>query len=173
MKKLILAGLLAFLFASCSDKVVADGVLDLKGANARDIKVHLSGEKRIKDFVIKGLDKPSIVVYWATYCDYCIAEIPHLVNLQQKYKDKIKIMGFSVENKPKQDFLDFIRYHNINYDIFYGKEVYELADSMGGVRGIPAIFMFDKNGVFHKNFLGLLPPEILESEIKTLLEAKS
>ncbi|MGP1561013.1 MAG: redoxin domain-containing protein [Helicobacteraceae bacterium] len=173
MKKIFLALFLAAaVFTGCSDNKPAKAQtmdLALKDIEGNTVMARSSGENRIKDLTIVGVAKPIVAVYWATYCPSCKAEIPHLIKLQEKYKDQIQIIGLTAERKDRQTLKEFATYHSMNYPIFYGDEVFKLAEAMGGVRGIPAIFIFDKTGKFHKNFLGLLPFEILESEIKALI----
>lgn len=45
--------------------------------------------------VFKG--KPTLMNFWATWCPPCIAEMPHLNELAEEYKDKINIVGVQVD----------------------------------------------------------------------------
>ncbi|MFL2660975.1 MAG: TlpA family protein disulfide reductase [Alphaproteobacteria bacterium] len=40
--------------------------------------------------------------FWATWCPPCIKEIPHLIELENKFKDDIKVIYISVDNNPKK-----------------------------------------------------------------------
>ncbi|SEM68468.1 Thiol-disulfide isomerase or thioredoxin [bacterium A37T11] len=71
--------------------------------------------------------------FWATWCGPCVAEIPHLEQLQQDYKDKnIVFASISVDKeKDKQKWKDFVARHHMkgkqlwvdeaNNKIFSGK----------------------------------------------------
>lgn len=158
------------IFCACSDsKVSTPQNLNFTSPDGKKISVVTSGSGRIKNVKIGKLNKPFVAVYWATHCKYCVAEIPHLVKLYSKYKDRVDFFAPLAENKPAKEIQDFAKYHNVNYDILMGDDVFVLAKAMGGVRGIPAIFIFDKNGEMSSNFVGAVTPEILEKEIKKLL----
>ncbi|MFO0958855.1 MAG: TlpA disulfide reductase family protein [Isosphaeraceae bacterium] len=46
--------------------------------------------------------KTYVVEFWATWCGPCLATIPHLTDLQKKYKD-ITFIGVSIwEDEPKE-----------------------------------------------------------------------
>lgn len=147
-----------------------DNKVVLAKLDGTPVEATLSGENRIKDFTFSNAQGKSVVaVYWSTTCPPCIAEIPHLIEFQEKYKDSVKILGVLVEDKTKEEVAEFVKYHGITYDILYGEGNYDLADAMGGVRGIPAMYLFNKDGSLHKNFVGLVPPEMLEAEIKKMI----
>lgn len=40
--------------------------------------------------------QPYVVEFWATWCLPCIANVPHLTELQERYKDKATIVGIAV-----------------------------------------------------------------------------
>ncbi len=183
--KLLIATLVIAFLAGCSsdnssnnekqtlkkgETIKKSEIISLESLLGEPIEAELTGEGRIKDFTFSNAkDKVVIAMYWSTNCPSCIAEIPHLIKLQEKYPDSLKVLGVLVEDKAKEDVEEFVAYHEINYDTLYGEANYELADAMGGVRGIPAMFIFKKDGTLHKNFVGLLPPEMLEAELKKIL----
>lgn len=43
-------------------------------------------------------DKVYVVEFWATWCGWCVKSIPHLTELQKKYKDKVVFIGVSDED---------------------------------------------------------------------------
>ncbi len=124
-------------------------------------------------FKIEGNDKILMVDFFATWCPPCKAEIPHLVNLQNKYKDKIKIIGILMEeNKDIEELKNFIKYFNINYDIFVGRGNYDLASLLGGVSSIPLLVMYDKDGNYITHYMGAVPEEMIERDIQRALDER-
>ena len=58
-----------------------------------------SESKQIKLSDYKG--KLVLINFWASWCGPCRAELPSLVKLQDKYKDKnFTVLGLAVEDKP-------------------------------------------------------------------------
>jgi len=178
---------LIFFISGCEDKSVKevsknsslDSQSSVSSKKAEEITVTLEsidGKKLVlkqkhNGFAIEGSDKILFIDFFATWCPPCKAEIPHLVNLQNKYKDKIKIIGVLMEeNKDKEELKNFIKYFNINYDIFVGKGNYELASLLGGVSSIPLLLMYDKDGNYITHYMGAVPEEMIEKDIQKAIE---
>ncbi|MCV6608506.1 MAG: TlpA family protein disulfide reductase [Campylobacterales bacterium] len=174
MKKTLLVGIiLGFIFGGCSGDGIGSGggqaELEMAKLDGTPVTARFSGKNRKKNITFDHA-KGNIVlaVYWSTSCPPCRAEIPHLIKLQEKYRDKLTILGILVEDKSKEEIKEFAEYYGMNYDILYGEPNYIMADAMGGVRGIPAMFLYDKQGKQAKHYVGLIPPEMLEAEIVKL-----
>jgi thiol-disulfide isomerase/thioredoxin len=58
----------------------------------------LSVDKWVKGEPVEGFEpgKTYVVEFWATWCGPCRVSIPHLTELQKKYKDKASFIGVSV-----------------------------------------------------------------------------
>jgi thiol-disulfide isomerase/thioredoxin len=55
-------------------------------------------------------DQTYVVEFWATWCGPCKTSIPHLTELQKKYKDKgVKIIGVSVGEKDQKIVEPFVK----------------------------------------------------------------
>ncbi|MDX1808343.1 MAG: TlpA disulfide reductase family protein [Sulfurospirillaceae bacterium] len=116
-------------------------------------------------------DQVVLICFFATWCPPCKAEIPHLVNLQEKYKGKLKIIGILLEkNKDNDEIKNFINYHAINYTITNGEGNYELTDMVGGVKSIPFMIMYDKKGNYSTHYLGAIPEEMIDTDIENTLK---
>ncbi len=71
--------------------------------NVGDAAPKLAIEEFVKGDPIKSLEKGKIYVveFWATWCRPCQASIPHLTELQKKYRD-VAFLGVSIwEKKPE------------------------------------------------------------------------
>ncbi|MCR8679581.1 MULTISPECIES: TlpA family protein disulfide reductase [Campylobacter] len=120
------------------------------------------------DFNIK--DKAIFLNFFATWCPPCKVEIPYLVSLQEKFKDKLQIIGVSVEALSLEQANEFKELLNINYPIAYTDENQYLISSLGGVVGIPFSILYYPNGKFATSYSGLVPIEMLENDIKKVIE---
>lgn len=82
----------------------------------------MSDSDKIKLSDYKG--KLLLINFWASWCGPCLAEIPTLNNLQQKYKDRnFTVLGVAVEDKP---FIEkFLETHSLalSYPTTTGKKL--------------------------------------------------
>lgn len=101
---------------------------------------------------LKG--KVVILDFWATYCPPCLKGIPHFVELQNKYKDDLVVVGLNVggdEDKPK--IPAFAEKLKINYTLGYPEEALGSA-LMRNNSAIPQTFVFDREGKYVSGFVG-------------------
>lgn len=86
-------GIVATLLAVTSPQVLA-AVVNV-GDTAPDFSVTtLSGEKvTLSDY--KG-KKPVYLKFWATWCSYCVVEMPHLQDIENRHGDDIEILAVNV-----------------------------------------------------------------------------
>ena len=169
-------------FTACENKgsidenVIVDST-KRKASTQYELKLKTTNNKQITIVIENGLLKlkefPNKVVlldFWATYCPPCKAEIPHLINLQNRYKNDLIIIGLIVEkNKSNEILNNFIKEYKINYPITNSNGNFELASIVGGVSSIPAMFLFDKSGKMVMNYVGIVYEEILDNDIKRAL----
>jgi len=116
-------------------------------------------------------NKSILLVFFATWCPPCKAEIPHLINLQKKFGKDLQIIAISVDNNIDMKFLkDFASRFGINYKVTFGEENFKVASAVGGVSSIPAMFLLTKDGFLFQKYVGAVHEEILESDIKQAIK---
>ncbi len=69
---------------------------------APDFKVKDLDGKDLSLEAVKG--KVVLLNFWATWCGPCRAEIPSLIELQNRYKDRLQIIGMVVDDETKIPF---------------------------------------------------------------------
>ena len=115
-------------------------------------------------------NKIVIINFFATWCPPCKAEIPHLNNLQEKYKKDVKIISILLEeNKSNEQIKEFIRKNGIKFTITNSPSNFELAKKVGGVKSIPFMFIYDKNGDYSQHYIGAVPEEMIDIDIQRVL----
>lgn len=119
----------------------------------------------------EGLEgKVVLLDFFATWCPPCRAEMPHLVSLQKKYKGKVQILSVLMEEeKANSEAIAFAKEHNLNFPILNSKENFLLSQALGGIRSLPTLVMYDKNGNYFTHYTGAAPEEMIESDIKKAL----
>ena len=115
------------------------------------------------NFTMKDLDgkpvslssykgKVILLNFWATWCGPCKAEIPGFVELQEKYKNDLIVVGYSVDDEaPKAKA--FATEYKINYPILLGEGREDVQDAYGPIWGIPASFIISEP-CFYRAFTG-------------------
>ena len=115
--------------------------------------------------------KVVLVNFWAPWCEPCIKEMPSFVKLQEKYKDKFIILGVLFDKKStKEDIAGFMKKYNVNFPITVGEENFKLAKVFDDVNMIPESFLYTKDGIFIKKFIGEISEDKLEQYIKEHIE---
>jgi len=107
-----------------------------------------------------------ILNFWATWCPPCREEIPELVQLQTKYKDKLLVVGASEDDDGPQKVQQFMQQHGMNYPVVMATK--ELIDNYGGVPALPTSFLIDPQGRVMTKHTGLYEYEVYEREVRAL-----
>ena len=112
---------------------------------ARRAVVHGNAKQANWDFKFKDLDgkevelasfkgKVVLLNFWATWCGPCKAEIPGFVELQEKYRDKLTIIGYSVDDTAELA-KKYAAQYKMNYPILLGEGREDLQDAYGPIWG--------------------------------------
>ncbi|MEE8170735.1 MAG: TlpA disulfide reductase family protein [Phycisphaerae bacterium] len=90
-----------------------------------------------------------VVEFWATWCPPCRQAVPHLTQLQKRFKDR-GVVVVSISDEPAgrvKPFVDKMG-KQMEYVVAVDERQQTSAAYMGGfgVRGIPRVFVIDKQG---------------------------
>ena len=112
-------------------------------------------------------NKVILLNFWATWCGPCRAEIPDLVQLQNKYKDQLQIIGLVVDDDDPDAIKKFADQFGINYPVAIATDA--LRVEYGGIPALPTSFLLDAQGRVVQKHEGLHDPVLYEVEIRALL----
>jgi thiol-disulfide isomerase/thioredoxin len=110
--------------------------------------------------------KVTIVNFWATWCPPCRAEIPDLIALQAKYRDRLQVIGISQDEAGVEVVKRFATEHDINYPIVMASP--ELDKLFPGVSALPTSFVIDRDGRIVQKHVGMLTARLTEAETRAL-----
>jgi thiol-disulfide isomerase/thioredoxin len=110
--------------------------------------------------------KVVLVNFWATWCGPCRAEIPDLVALQEKYRDRLQIIGVSEDEGPAEAVRRFADDRKVNYPIVMTTP--ELRKLFPGVNALPTSFILDRESRLVQKHVGMLTASLTEQETRAL-----
>jgi cytochrome c biogenesis protein CcmG, thiol:disulfide interchange protein DsbE len=109
--------------------------------------------------------KGQIVVlnFWATWCPPCVEEMPSLVQMQAKMKDKgITVLAISVD-QDEDAYHRFLQDHNVN--LLSVRDADQKSNDLYGTFKFPETYIIDRNGIVRRKFIGAVDwtePDVLE-----------
>jgi thiol-disulfide isomerase/thioredoxin len=165
--------LISILFVGCNSSEETKDMISTKGI-ITEVALNTNSGKTIKaikandGFKFSGYEGKAVLLgFFATWCPPCKAEIPHLVDLSTKYKDKFAVIAVLIENdKPKEELNGFVSEHKINYEIALSPSNEEMAKAVGGVRGVPNMFLYAADGRMIAHYPGAVPQEMIEDDLR-------
>ncbi|MGH9798978.1 MAG: TlpA disulfide reductase family protein [Blastocatellia bacterium] len=189
----VLAGLVTVLFSTGCDNAAAPK--PVTGAEpmtvARRPDANEAEIKKVLDVPVSKLDgstfkledyrgKVLVVDFWATFCGPCVKQVPELVKLNEKYRDRgLALVGLTADPKSDQQKVeDFVKKFEVNYQIGYDNSWIAGAFLKGteddsGSPPIPQLFIFSRDGRVVEHLIGEQPGRMqhLEKVITEQLSA--
>ncbi|PYX69856.1 MAG: TlpA family protein disulfide reductase [Acidobacteria bacterium] len=130
------------------------------GSNAPDFTVQDS-DRKITLSELRG--KVVVLNFWATWCAPCVEELPSLVNLQQKMRNKgITVLAVSVD-QDESLYRRFVQDHNVN--LLTVRDANQKSNNLYGTFKFPETYIIDRNGVMRRKFIGPVDwatPEVVD-----------
>src|SRR6266436_4389007 len=130
-------------------------------------------EFKLKDLAGKELNleasrgKVILLNFWATWCGPCREEIPELIALQNRYKDRLQIIGLVVDDDDEKGIRKVIDSEGINYPVALTDSDTRFA--YGGIAALPTVFVINSDGRVVQKHVGLFNPALYETEVRALL----
>ena len=112
--------------------------------------------------------RPLIINFWATWCGPCRLEMPQLVQLSAKYKDRgVTIVGISVDDTPDQ-IRAFAAEYQVNYPMLVGRGHDDAMAALGYVGNLPMSVFVKADGTVSHLLTGIATTEAWERRIQAL-----
>jgi len=111
--------------------------------------------------------KVVFINFWATWCPPCRAEIPVLIDLANRYKDRLQVVGVSVDDGDPAEVKKFASRAGINYPVVMADRA--IVAEYGGVAALPTLFVVNPDGNVVQKHEGLFSNALYEAEVRLLL----
>lgn len=118
---------------------------------------------------LKG--KVVLVNFWATSCSGCMAEMPDLIRIQQRFgKEGYQTVAIAMAYDQRSYIDTYQQKTQMPFLISHDTEN-KAADAFGGVTLTPTTFLIGKNGEILQKYVGTPDMEELQSRIQTALRS--
>lgn len=120
------------------------------------------------DFVLQSADGPTrklsnyrgkvvLVNLWATWCPPCIAEMPILDRLTERYAERgLVVLGVAADDDPERVH-DFLGKSPVKFQVLLDPD--GVVGTQYGITGYPETFFVDRQGRVRDKIIGPLPHE--------------
>jgi len=89
------------------------------------------------------IGKPTLLNYWAIYCGPCIAEMPELSGLKDRFGSEMNFIALTENTCKDDDLLNFLEKHPFNYYMLQNAGDYKKTLK---ISAIPRNIFIDKDG---------------------------
>ncbi len=168
MKKLLVSVLLLFTLLT-STQAASQPVMSMTDIKGKTYQV-TGTEQGLK---IQGLEgKIVFLEFFGHKCPPCLASIPHMIKLQNKYKDKLAIVSVEVQGYNNTQLKSFAKEKGMNYIVVSDQKANGIVDYISARAqwqgSIPFLVAMDRKGNVQFVQAGMLPESSLEELIKQL-----
>jgi len=96
--------------------------------------------------------KVVVLNFWATWCPPCVEEMPSLIQMQQRMKNKgIIVLAVSVD-ADKNNYDQFLKEHNVT--LLTVRDADQKSNDLYGTFKFPETYIIDRSGVVRRKFIG-------------------
>lgn len=138
---------------------------------APDFTVYDFEGKPVKLSEFRG--KPVVINFWATWCGYCVKEMPSFEKAAAEFGDEVVFMMINVTDgyqETKESAMEFIAEKEYSFPVYFDTEL--SAANAYGAYSLPATAFVKSNGEIMTGQIGMMSEEKLYSYIEKLLGAE-
>jgi len=110
---------------------------------------------------------PVIINFWTSWCGPCKSEMPSLQAIQNKYGDRIAIIGINGDRESIEQIQYFAKDLGITFKLLQDPD--NLVTKNYQIWGFPATFFIDREGRLIKKFMGEMSVGDIDKNIVAIL----
>jgi peroxiredoxin len=95
--------------------------------------------------------KPVVLNFWATWCPPCIEEMPSLIQLQDRLKDKVTVVAVSLD-VDESAYKRFVTDRKLN--MVTVRDADQKSNTLYGTYKFPETYIIDSKGNIRRKFIG-------------------
>lgn len=174
---ILLLGVVYAVYQATSSSKVVVNYADCKGTPGVEVRncapnftLKTMDGQHVELYQTKG--KPTIINFWASWCEPCKHEMPYLETAYQKYKDKV---NFRMVNETAQDNLSnirsFMKQHQFTFPVLLDieKDGVTVGTDQYQLVGIPTTIVMDSTGKITHKVVGEMSKEELQDILDNVL----
>ena len=115
------------------------------------------------DFQLQNLDgqtvslsnlrgKPVLINFWATWCGYCIDEMPYIQEIYEEWSDKGLVVLAINKGESSSKVEEFMQSNSLSFVVLLDTKQ-DVAQRYN-ITGIPTTFFIDKDGIIQDKVIG-------------------
>jgi len=125
-------------------------------ASAPDFELENLAGEHVRLSELRG--KPVLLNFWATWCAPCVLEMPNIRKFYEKYPEQFDVLAINADES-RLDVERFAKDMGLTFDVLLdpgGK-----AQQLYQIRGYPASFFVDSQGVIRAQHVGMMTEDNL------------
>lgn len=107
--------------------------------------------------------KVVVLNFWATWCPPCVEEMPSLLQMQQRLKDKgVVVLGVSLD-ADEGAYHKFLKDYRV--DFLTVRDADQKSNNLYGTFKFPETYIIDRKGIMRRKFIGAVDwnqPEVVD-----------
>ena len=118
----------------------------------------------LTDADLRGLGRPAVVNFWASWCVPCVVEHPQLMRLA---REGVPVFGINYKDSAANARAFLTRHGNPFAKL--GQDEPGRVAIEWGLYGVPETYLIDRGGIIRWRWAGAITPEVLERDLGALL----
>ena len=115
------------------------------------------------DFQLQNLDghtvslgdlqgRPVLINFWATWCPYCIDEMPYIQEIYEEWSDQGLVVLAINKGESSSTVAAFMRSYNLPFTVLL--DTTQIVSQRYNITGIPVTLFIDKDGIIQDKVIG-------------------